>query len=105
MPKESHTSDRLDGPPGSEFLDALQEMNCDWATRANAEVEHGLTLTKKLTAAHSAPEAIAAYQEWFREEMGARAEDTRLLISIGQKFIDASSRLLSSSWTGSRPST
>jgi hypothetical protein len=65
----------------------------------------GLKLTKKLTATHSVTEAIAAYQEWFKEEMGARAEDTRLLMSNGQKFIDASSRFLSSSWTSAGPTT
>jgi hypothetical protein len=31
--------------------------------------------------------------------MNARAEDARLLMSNGQKIIDASSRLLSDSWT------
>jgi hypothetical protein len=105
MPKELHSSDRSDKPPGSELFDALQEMNRDWATRANAEVELGLKLTKKLNATHSLPEAIAVYQEWFKEEMGARAEDTRLLMSNGQKIIDVSSRFLSSSWTSAGPTT
>jgi hypothetical protein len=59
----------------------------------------GLKLSKKLTDAHSVPDAITAYQEWLSEEMNARAEDARLLMSNGQKIIDASSRLLSDSWT------
>jgi len=37
--------------------------------------------------------------------MNARAEDARLLMSNGQKIMDASSRLLSSNWTGSSMST
>jgi hypothetical protein len=37
--------------------------------------------------------------------MNARAEDARLLMSNGQKVMDASSRLLSSSWTSRRMST
>jgi hypothetical protein len=60
-------------------------MNRDWMARATAEVELGLKLSKKLTDAHSVPDAVAAYQEWLNEEMGARAEDARLLLSNGQK--------------------
>jgi hypothetical protein len=55
--------------------------------------------TRCVTDAHSVPDAITAYQEWLSEEMNARAEDARLLMSNGQKIIDASSRLLSDSWT------
>ena len=32
--------------------------------RATAEVELGLKLSRKLTDAHSVPDAFAAYQEW-----------------------------------------
>jgi hypothetical protein len=48
----------------SEFINALQEMSREWMARATAEVELGLKLSKKLSAAHSVPDAIAAYQEW-----------------------------------------
>jgi hypothetical protein len=99
MPREEIRSDRSASQAGSEFLNTLQEMSRDWMTRATAEVELSLKLTKKLTDAHSAPDAVAAYQEWLNEEMGARAEDARLLMSSGHKFMDASSRFLSSSWT------
>ena len=54
---------------------------------------------KKLTDAHSVPDAVAAYQEWVNDEMGARAEDARLLMSNGQKFMDTTSRFLSSGGT------
>jgi hypothetical protein len=80
-------------------------MGRDWMTRARAEVELSLQLSKKLTDAHSVPDAVAAYQEWLSEEMGARAEATRLLMSSGQKFMDASSRLLSRSWTSASTTT
>ena len=99
MPRKEIRSARSTGPTGSEFFNALQEMSRDWMEHATAEVELGLKLSKKLTAAHSVPDAVAAYQEWLNEEMGARAEDARLLMSSGQKFMDASSRFLSSSWT------
>ena len=74
-------------------------MHRDWMARATAEIELSLKLSKKLEAADSVPDAVAAYQEWLNEEMGARAEDARLLMSNGQKFMDTTSRFLSSSWT------
>ena len=77
----------------------------DWMGRATAEVELGLKLSKKITTAHSVPDAITAYQEWLSDEMGARAEDTRLLMSSWQKFMDASSRLLSSNWMSASTTT
>ena len=99
MAKEETRSDRSTNPAGSEFFDALQEMRRDWMARATAEVELGLKLSKKLTAAHSVPDAVAAYQEWMNDETSARAEDARLLMSSGQKFMDTTSRLLSGGWT------
>jgi len=105
MPREEIRSARSTGPTGSEFFNALQEMSRDWMGRANAEVELGLKLSKNLTAAHSVPDAITAYQEWLSDEMNARAEDARLLLSNGQKIMNASSRLLSSSWTSGSMST
>ena len=69
--------------------------------RATAEVELSLKLSKKLTA-HSVPDAVAAYQEWLNDEMSARAEDARLLMSSGQKSMDTTSRFLSSGWTKRR---
>ena len=97
MPSEEIRSDPSTGQAGSEFFNTLEEMG--------AEVELSLQLSKKLTDAHSVPDAVAAYQEWLSEEMGARAEDARLLMSNGQKFMDASSRLLSNSWTSTRATT
>ena len=105
MPREEIRSDRSTSPTGSEFFNALQEMSRDWMGRATAEVELGLTLSKKLTAAHSVPDAVAAYQEWLNEEMGARVEDARLLMSNGQKFMDTTSRFLSSGWTNAGMTT
>src|SRR5215468_10166147 len=99
MAKEQTRPDRSANPAGSEFLNTLQEMRRDWMARATAEIELSLKLSKKLEAADSVPDALTAYQEWLNEEMGARAEDARLLMSNGQKFTDATSRFLSSGWT------
>ena len=105
MSKDDTRSHRPTSPAGSEFLNTLQEMSRDWMARATAEVELGLKISKKLTTAHSVPDAVAAYQEWFSEEMSARAEDARLLMSNGQKFMDASSRFLSGGWTNTGTTT
>jgi hypothetical protein len=81
-------------------------MSRDWMGRATAEVELGLKLSKKLTTAHSVlPDSVAAYQEWLNEELSARAEDARLLMSNGQKFMDSTSRFLSSGWTNAGMTT
>jgi hypothetical protein len=98
MAKQETRSDRSTNLAGSEFFSTLQEMRRDWMARATAEIELSLKLSKKLTDADSVPDAVAAYQEWLNEEMGARAEDARLLMSNGQKFTDATSRFLSSGW-------
>ena len=105
MGKEETRSDRSTNPAGSEFLNTIQEMSRDWMVRATAEVELSLKLSKRLTDAHSVPDAVAAYQEWLNDEMGARAEDARLLMSNGQKFMDTTSRFLSSGWTNAGMST
>jgi hypothetical protein len=99
MAKEETRSDRSANPAGPDFFNTLQEMHRDWMARATAEIELSLKLSKKLTDAHSVPDAVAAYQEWLNEEMGARAEDARLLMSSGQKFMDTTSRFLSGGWT------
>lgn len=96
MPKDEKRSSDL---ASADFFSALREMNDEWMARARSEVELGLKLSKNLSAAHSVPDAITAYQEWLSDEMGARAEDARLLMSNGQKFMDTSSRLMTSAWT------
>ena len=78
MAKQETRSDRSTNSAGTEFFNTLQEMRRDWMARATAEIELSLKLSKKLEAADSVPDALAAYQEWMNEEMGARAEDARL---------------------------
>jgi hypothetical protein len=88
---QAHSAD----PPASEFFNILRENSRNWTGRASIEIQLRLKLTKNLSAAHSVPDAITAYQQWLDEEMCAYAEDARRLMSDGQKFINASSRLLS----------
>src|SRR6516165_4134198 len=94
MPKETR-SDRSTNPADSEFFNTLEQMRRDWMARVTAEVELSLKLSKKLTDAHSVPDAVAAYQEWLNDEMGARAAGARLLMSNGQNFVDPATRQVS----------
>ena len=88
------------GPP---LVEVLQEMRRHWMGRAMAEVELGLKLSTKLSEAHTVPEAMTAYQEWWSSEINARAEDARRLMTKGQEFVAAGSRLMSASWRGVGP--
>jgi hypothetical protein len=89
----------------SEFVNMLQDLTHDWMARATSVVEAGLKLSKKLSTARSVPDAIAAYQEWLSEEMAARSEGARRLMSNGQKFIDTNTRLLSNGWMSTGTTT
>jgi hypothetical protein len=88
-----------------EFFKTLQEMSRDWMACVTAEVASGFKLSGNLITAHSVPDAIAAYGEWLNEEMGARSEDVRRLMSNGQKFLDTSSRIVSNGWMSTGTST
>jgi hypothetical protein len=96
----SERSSNLSGPP---LLGAFQEMRRHWMGRAMAEVELGLKLSTELCEAHSVPDAMTAYQEWWSEEINARTEDARRLTTKGQEFMAASTRILSAGWRGVGP--
>jgi hypothetical protein len=80
-----------------EFFRTLQEMSHDWMACATTEFELGLKLSNNLIAARSIPDAVSAYGEWWSEEMSARAEDARRMMSRGQRFMDSSNRWMSPS--------
>ncbi len=89
----------------NQFLKTLEEMSREAMACATAEIERGLKLSKKLSAAHSVSDAVAAYQEWLSEEMSARSEDARRLMSNGQSFMATSSKALSNGCSGLGMST
>src|SRR5215510_12464695 len=84
----------------SQFVKALEEMSREAMSCATAEIERGLKLSKKLSAAHSVSDAVAAYQEWLSEEMSARSEDARRFMSNSQSFMSTSSKALTNGWSG-----
>ena len=105
MPNEEARLNRSSDSASAEFFGALREMSDEWVACARSELELGLKLSKNLSAAQSVPDAMTAYQEWLSEEMGARADDARRLMSNGQIFMDTSSRLITSAWTSGSTTT
>jgi hypothetical protein len=81
------------------FIKTLEEMSRDAMACATAEIERGLKLSKKLSAAHSMSDAVAAYQEWLSEEMSARSEDARRFMSNSQSFMTTSSKAFTNGWS------
>jgi hypothetical protein len=82
----------------NEFVKTCEEMSREVMSRASAEIELGLKLSQKLSAAHSLPDVMSAYQEWLSAEMSARSEDARRFMTNSQKFMATSTRLLSNGW-------
>ena len=83
-----------------EFAKTFEEMSREIVSRATAEIELGVKLSQKLSAARSFPDVVSAYQEWLSAEMSARSEDARWFMSNSQKFMTTSARLLSNGWSG-----
>ena len=78
----------------TEFLEKLQEMNCQWLDRAQSETNLASEFASKLTAARSIPRAMAAYQEWASRRFEMMAEDGKHLFADAQKYMEAATRLL-----------
>jgi hypothetical protein len=89
----------------NEFLKTFAEMSREVMSCAAAEVELSLKLSKRLSAARSLPDAIAAYQEWLSEEINARSEDARRFMTKSQKFMANSTRVFSNGGSGVGMST
>jgi len=64
-------------------------------SRASAEMQLGLKLSKRLTECRSPTDAFLAYQEWLTEEMKDRSEAAQHFMANCQKFFTESTRLLS----------
>lgn len=83
-----------------ELIDAIEEVNGEWAARLKAEAEFATEFAGKLTAARSTPETAAICQEWMSRRMEMFAEDSRRFAAGIQKFTTATARLLPTGWTG-----
>jgi hypothetical protein len=83
-----------------ELLNQVQETNRQWLDRMQSEVKVASDCANKVMAARSMPEAMTAYQEWANRQLEMRAEDAKHFFADGQKFVEASTRLMSSGFSG-----
>jgi hypothetical protein len=85
-----------------EFIDAIEEVNGEWAARLKAEAELATEFAGKLSAAKSIPETATICQEWMGRRMEMFAEDSRRFAAGIQKFTTAMTRVPPTGWTGGR---
>ena len=78
-----------------ELLSQIQETNRQWFDRMQSEAKVASDFANKVMGARSVPDAMTACQEWASWQLKTTAEDTKRLCADGQKFIEASTRLLS----------
>ncbi len=83
-----------------ELLNQLQETNRQWLDRMQSEAKVASDFANKVMGARSIPDAMSAYQEWANRQLEMTTEDAKRFFADGQKFIEASTRLLSSNGRG-----
>ncbi len=83
-----------------ELLNRLQETNRQWLDRMQSEAKVASDFANKMMGARSIPDAMTACQEWANRQLEMTAEDAKRLFADGQKFIEASTRLLSNNGRG-----
>src|SRR5262245_35430399 len=83
-----------------ELMGIIEEVNREWASRAQDEAKLATEFAGKLSTARSIPDATAVWQQWLGRRMEIFAEDSRKIAADSQKFMAATARALSSGWTG-----
>jgi hypothetical protein len=78
-----------------EFLGACEEAGRAWLARMQSEMELWSGFAARLSATHSVPEAVAAYQDCVAQRMKMAAEDGQWLADECQKGMTQVSRTLS----------
>jgi Phasin protein len=78
-----------------DFINAIEEVNREWAARVKAEQDLATEFAGKLTAARSIPETAGISQECMSRRMELFAEDSRRFVADIQKFTMATARVLS----------
>jgi hypothetical protein len=82
----------------SELFKEIRTANQNWLDRVESEVALASEFTSKLAASHSASDTTTACQEWAKRRMGLYAEDSKRLMTDGQKFMANAARLFSNGW-------
>jgi hypothetical protein len=83
-----------------ELFNQLQETNRQWFDRMQSEAKTASDFANKMIGARSVPDAMTTCQEWASWQLETAAEDTKRLFADGQKFIEASTRLVSNQVSG-----
>jgi Phasin protein len=83
-----------------QLLQAVEEVNREWAARVKAETEFAAEFAGKLSAAQSIPETTAVCQEWMSRRMEMFAADSRRFVAETQKFMATAGRLMPKGWPG-----
>jgi hypothetical protein len=79
-----------------EMLNNLQESNRQWFDRMQSEAKVASDFANKMMGARSIPDAMTLYQEWANRQLEMTTEDAKRFFADGQKFMECSTRLLSS---------
>jgi hypothetical protein len=82
----------------TQLFENLQGLSRNWLDRMQSEAALASEFATKLTVARSIPGTAAVYQEWANRRMELAAEDAKRLVDGSQKFVETSTRLLSSGW-------
>jgi len=78
-----------------QLLEYAAEINQVWAARAKTESDLASALAGKLAAARSVPDAAAAWQECFQQQMHLNAEDARRLMEQNQRLMRVGAEIFS----------
>jgi hypothetical protein len=70
----------------NELLDVYEQAGRAWLARVKSEVDLWSDLAAKLTATHSVPEAMTAYQQCVAQRLQMAAEDGRRFYDDYQKI-------------------
>jgi cell division septum initiation protein DivIVA len=82
-----------------DLLQTLEGINHEFFSRAKKEAELASEFVGNLASARSVPDATTTYREWATKEMELLAADGRQMFAHGEKIMQASQRLFSSSST------
>ena len=78
----------------SDLTKKATEINRYWIDRGQSEVSLTSEFASKLAAAHSIPDAMAAWQEWSSQRLDRMAEDGKHLVGDIQEVVKAGAGLL-----------
>jgi len=77
-----------------EFMSNLQSMSQAWLAHTQATASLVTYLMRQLSGARSAPETMAAYQQFLSRRMEMMVEDSRYFFSNSEKMMDAAAKML-----------